>query len=214
MNYDFGLDKLSEIKVVPVIALNNAEDAKPLAEALCAGGLPAAEITFRTEAAEESIRITAREFPDMLVGAGTLTTVEQAQRALDAGATFFVTAGFNRKVTEFAVDHKVPIYPGVCTPTELMFLLEYDLPLAKFFPASNYGGLSTIKALSAPFPHMKFMPTGGVNASNILDYLAFDKIVACGGSWMVNSAMIKNGEFNKITALTREAVELVKGVNK
>lgn len=208
---DFGLEKLAKIKVVPVIALQDAEDAKPLAEALCAGGLPAAEITFRTAAAEEAIRITAKTFPEMLVGAGTLTTVEQAKRAMDAGASFFVTAGFSRKITEFALGNRIPIYPGVCTPTELMLLLEYDLPLAKFFPAAQYGGLATIKALAGPFPKMKFMPTGGVNAGNILEYLSFEKIVACGGSWMVKSDLIKAKDFAGITARTKEAMDLIRG---
>lgn len=208
---DFGLEKLAKIKVVPVIVLQDAEDAKPLAEALCAGGLPAAEITFRTAAAEEAIRITAKTFPEMLVGAGTLTTVEQAKRAMDAGASFFVTAGFSRKITEFALGNRIPIYPGVCTPTELMLLLEYDLPLAKFFPAAQYGGLATIKALAGPFPKMKFMPTGGVNAGNILEYLSFEKIVACGGSWMVKSDLIKAKDFAGITARTKEAMDLIRG---
>lgn len=208
---DFGLEKLAKIKVVPVIALQDAEDAEPLAEALCAGGLPAAEITFRTAAAEEAIGITVKTFPEMLVGAGTLTTVEQAKRAMDAGASFFVTAGFSRKITEFALGNRIPIYPGVCTPTELMLLLEYDLPLAKFFPAAQYGGLSTIKALAGPFPKMKFMPTGGVNAGNILEYLSFEKIVACGGSWMVKSDLIKAKDFAGITARTKEAMDLIRG---
>lgn len=206
-----GLEKLSELKIVPVIALNDAENAAPLAEALCAGGLPAAEVTFRTGAAEASIRTMVKKFPNMLVGAGTLTSLDQAKRALDAGASFFVTPGFSRKITEFALDNNMPIYPGACTPTELMLLLEYDLPLAKFFPAAQYGGPDAIKALSAPFPKMKFMPTGGVNAGNILTYLASEKVIACGGSWMVKADLIKNGQFDEIQGLTRQAVDLVKG---
>ena len=206
-----GVEKLSALKIMPVIALEDSGDALPLAQALMAGGLPAAEITFRTAAARESIEAVAKAYPDMLVGAGSLTSVDQAKQALDAGAQFLVTAGFNRKVTEFAIGSKVPIYPGVCTPSELMLLVEYGLPVAKFFPAGQYGGLATIKALSAPFPQMRFMPTGGINANNILEYLSFDKVVACGGSWMVKPEYIRSGEFGKIEELTRQAVELVKG---
>ncbi|MCD8046539.1 MAG: bifunctional 4-hydroxy-2-oxoglutarate aldolase/2-dehydro-3-deoxy-phosphogluconate aldolase [Clostridiales bacterium] len=204
-------ETIEQLKILPVIKLDSAANSAPLAEALIAGGLPAAEVTFRTDAAEESIQIMSKKYPDMLVGAGTITSVEQAKRALSAGASFLVSAGFNRKVVEYAVDQKVPVFPGVCTPTELMLILEYQLPVAKFFPAEQFGGLKTIKALAAPFPQIKFMPTGGINAQNICDYLAFEKIIACGGSWMVKDAFINNHEFEKITALTREAVTLVRG---
>ena len=146
----------------------------------------------------------------MLTGAGTITSVDQAERAMAAGASFLVTAGFNRKVTEYAVANHIPIFPGICTPTELMLLLEYQLPVAKFFPAEQYGGLKTIKALSAPFPNIKFMPTGGINATNIKEYLACDKIIACGGSWMVKDSFINNHEFEKIRSLTAEAVTLIR----
>lgn len=204
------LNQISQKKIVPVIKLDSAEDAKPLAEALCAGGLPVAEVTFRTDAAEESIRQMSASFPEMIIGAGTITSIEQAKRAMNAGATFLVSAGFIRKVTEYAVNNDIPIFPGVCTPTELMFLLEYNLSVAKFFPAAQYGGLNTIKALAAPFPQMKFMPTGGINAKNILEYLAFNKIVACGGSWMATDALIKAHNFEEIQKITAEAVALVK----
>lgn len=207
-------DRICALKLIPVIAIENAEDASPLGGALCAGGLPAAEITFRTAAAEEAIRIVVREHPEMLVGAGSLTSVEQAKRALDAGATFLVTAGFNRKITEYAVENDIPIYPGICTPTELMFLLEYHLSVAKFFPAAQFGGLNTIKALSAPFPQMRFMPTGGINPDNLLEYLRFEKIIACGGSWMVKPELIAAGQFDKIESLTRKAVTLVNTLKK
>lgn len=207
------VDVMQEVatrKIVPVVKLDRVEDAKPLGEALCEGGLPVAEVTFRTDAAEESIRIMKKEFPDMLVGAGTVTNVEQAKRALDAGAVFFVSPGFSTKVTEFAVDHKIPIFPGTCTPTEVMLAMEYGLEVVKFFPAKQYGGLDTIKALAAPFPAMKFMPTGGVSAANIKEFLAFDKIIACGGSWMVKDSFVKEGNFAEIVRLTKEAVDLVK----
>ncbi len=203
------LEQIEQLKLVPVIKLDSAEHAAPLAQALIEGGLPVAEVTFRTDAAEESIRIMTENYPEMLVGAGTITCIGQAERAVGAGAAFLVSAGFNRKVAEYAIDHTIPYLPGVCTPSEVMMLLEYNLPVAKFFPAEQYGGLNTIKALAAPFPTMKFMPTGGINAKNILEYLSFDKVIACGGSWMVKSEYINNHDFAKITSLTREAVTLV-----
>lgn len=207
-------EKIRALKIIPVITIDDAKDTSPLGQALCAGGLPAAEVTFRTPAAEESIKIMAKEYPHMLVGAGSLTSVEQAKRALDAGASFLVTAGFNRKVTEYALEQNVPIYPGVCTPTELMLLLEYNLSVAKFFPAAQFGGLNTIKALSAPFPQLQFMPTGGINPANVLDYLSFEKIIACGGSWMVKPELISSGQFDEIALLTTQATTLVNSLKK
>lgn len=203
------INRIAEMKIVPVIKIDHASDAAPLAEALIGGGLPLAEVTFRTSAAEEAIH-EMKKFPEMLVGAGTITSVEQAKAACSAGASFLVTAGFHRAVTEFAVKNSIPIFPGVCTPTEIMLLLEYDLPVAKFFPAEQYGGTSTIKALSAPFPGMKFMPTGGINEKNILDYLAMPQVVACGGSWMVKESLINGQKFEEIKRLTEEAVQLIK----
>lgn len=204
------LVQVEEKKIVPVVKLDRVEDAKPLAEALCAGGLPVAEVTFRTDAAEESIRQMSKAFPEMMVGAGTVVNLDQAKRALDAGAQFIVSPGFSRKVTEFALDNKIMVFPGTCTPTEVMMAMEYDLPVVKFFPAKQYGGLDTIKALSAPFPSMRFMPTGGINASNIQDFLSYKKIIACGGSWMVKDTLINEGNFAEIQRLTAEAVNLVK----
>ncbi|BDF04304.1 bifunctional 4-hydroxy-2-oxoglutarate aldolase/2-dehydro-3-deoxy-phosphogluconate aldolase [[Clostridium] hylemonae] len=203
------MEQIRHHRLVPVIKLDEASDAAPLAEALCEGGLPVAEITFRTEAAKDAIRLMTRQNPQMLVGAGSLTNAGQAEQAVDAGASFLVSAGFSRQVTEFALDNNIPVFPGICTPTELMLLVEYGLPVAKFFPAEQYGGLKTIKALSAPFPNMSFMPTGGIGPENITDYLAFSKIIACGGSWMVKDSMIRGHEFDKIRALTKEAVGLV-----
>lgn len=203
------MEQIRHHRLVPVIKLDEASDAPPLAEALCEGGLPVAEITFRTEAAKDAIRLMTRQNPQMLVGAGSLTNAGQAEQAVDAGASFLVSAGFSRQVTEFALDNNIPVFPGICTPTELMLLVEYGLPVAKFFPAEQYGGLKTIKALSAPFPNISFMPTGGIGPENITDYLAFSKIIACGGSWMVKDSMIRGHEFDKIRALTKEAVGLV-----
>ncbi len=201
---------IEERKIVPVVALPEEKDALPLAEALIAGGLPIAEVTFRTAAAENSIREITKRYPEMLVGAGTVATAEQAKKAQDAGAKFLVSAGFSREVTEYAIKNQLPIFPGVCTPTELMMLLEYDLHIAKFFPASQYGGLDTIKALSGPFPNMRFMPTGGISSKNIREYLAYPKVIACGGSWMVKGDLIKAGDFEEIRKLTAEAVALVR----
>ena len=186
---------IEKLKVVPVIKLDDAKDAVPLGKALVEGGLPVAEITFRTEAAEEAIRKMSGAYPEIAVGAGTLTSVEQAKRALDAGASFFVSPGFHKGITEFAIRNNIPVYPGVCTPTELMMAMEYGLPVVKFFPAGQYGGLKTIKALSGPFPRMKFMPTGGINQGNIREYLAEPCVIACGGSWMVKDDMLKKQYF-------------------
>ncbi|MCC8179641.1 MAG: bifunctional 4-hydroxy-2-oxoglutarate aldolase/2-dehydro-3-deoxy-phosphogluconate aldolase [Planctomycetes bacterium] len=203
-------EKIASLKIVPVVKLNHAKDAVPLAQALLAGGLPVAEITFRTDAAEQSIKNVAKECPDVFLGAGTVTSAEQADRALSAGAKFIVSAGFSHKVAGFCADRKIPYFPGVCTPSEMMWLLEYDLGVAKFFPAAQYGGLATIKALAAPFPKMKFMPTGGITEKNVLEYLGFEKIIACGGSWMVKDSLVTEGKFAEIEKLVREAVELVK----
>ena len=203
------LTQIQEKKIVPVVKLDHASDALPLGEALCRGGLPAAEITFRTDAAEESIRSMVRAFPEMLIGAGTITSKNQAERAVQAGASFLVSPGISRPVIEFALDHKIPVFPGTCTPSEIMTALEYNLPIVKFFPAMQYGGLDTIKALAAPFPTLKFMPTGGIHLGNIKEFLAFEKIIAGGGSWMVKDSYIRDQKFDTIEALTKEAVLFV-----
>ncbi len=202
-------DTIAQLKIVPVVALDDAKDAIPLADALIAGNLPVAEITFRTAAAEASIRAMIKERPQMLVGAGTITTLAQAKRAIAAGADFLVTPGFSDEITAYAKDVGIVIFPGVCTPTEIMATLKYDLPVVKFFPAAQYGGLNTIKALNGPFPNLKFMPTGGISASNVLEYLAYPNIVACGGSWMVKKDMINAGRFDEIQSLAAEAAALV-----
>ena len=203
-------ERFHEVGVVPVVVLEDAKDAVPLAKALIAGGLPVAEVTFRTAAAADSIKAISEACPEMLVGAGTVTNLEQAKKAKEAGAKFIVTPGFSKAVTEFAVENNIPVFPGVCTPTEIMMVMEYNLPVVKFFPASQYGGLATIKALSGPFPSLRFMPTGGVNAGNVKEYLASPKIIACGGSWMVKESLIKEGKFDEIEKLTAEAVALVR----
>lgn len=201
--------KIESLKLVPVVVLNDAKDAVPLAKALIEGGLPVAEVTFRTAAAADSIRAISQAYPDMLVGAGTVTNVEQAETAIAAGAKFLVTPGFSDEVTQYAVERNVPIFPGTCTPTEVMKAMSYGLKVVKFFPASQYGGLNTIKALAGPFPGMRFMPTGGINTGNVKEYLADKHIIACGGSWMVKGDLIAAGNFDEIQRLTREAVALV-----
>ena len=205
------LAKIQKIGIVPVVVLNDAKDAKPLGQALCEGGLPCAEVTFRTDAAEESIRIMSEEFPDMLVGAGTVLTTEQVDRAVNAGAKFIVSPGLNPNVVKYCVDKGIPITPGTANPSDIEQALELGLDVVKFFPAEAAGGLKMIKAMAAPYTTMKFMPTGGINAGNINEYLAFDKILACGGSWMVNGELIKAGKFDEIRDLTKEAVNTMLG---
>jgi len=204
-------ERIAEAKLLPVIKLNRVEDAIPLAEALSEGGLPVMEITFRTDAAEDSIRAVSKAYPGVLTGAGTVTTLEQVKRAHDAGATYVVTPGISRVVIEYCCKNNIPVYPGACTPTEIIQVMEFGLDIVKFFPAAQYGGLTTIKALSAPFPTVKFVPTGGVSESNLREYLAFPKVIACGGSWMVKEDLISTGDFKGITALVKEAVALIKG---
>lgn len=205
------LTVISKMGIVPVIALNDSKDARPLAKALCEGGLPCAEVTFRTEAAEECIRIMAAEFPDMLVGAGTVLTTEQVDRAVAAGAKFIVSPGLNPKVVKYCVDKNIPITPGTSSPTDIEQAIELGLEVVKFFPAEASGGLAKIKAMAAPYTSMKFMPTGGINQKNLIEYLSFSKIIACGGSWMVSTDMIAAGEFDKIKELTRDAISSMLG---
>ena len=205
------LEKIQKLGIVPVVVLNDVDDAEPVAKALCAGGLPVAEVTFRTDAAEESIRIMKNKFPEMLVGAGTVLTTEQAERAIQAGAEFIVSPGFNPTVVKYCIDKGVPVTPGCNNPSAMEGAMELGLDVVKFFPAEASGGLKAIKAMAAPYVNLKFMPTGGIHEKNIEEYLAFPRIIACGGSWMVSSDLVKNKEFDKIEALTREAVMTVLG---
>lgn len=199
--YDYG--------VVPVVVLEDAKDALPLAKALKEGGLPCAEVTFRTDAAEESIRLIRREYPDMLVGAGTVLGIDQAERALEAGAKFIVSPGFDPQVVDDCLERDVPVFPGCITPSEVAQAVKRGMEVLKFFPAEQAGGLAMIKAMAAPYTMVKFMPTGGISEKNLKEYLECDKIICCGGSWMVKGSLIKNGEFGKIRKLVKEAVELV-----
>lgn len=206
------IEQLGRYGIVPVVVLNDAKKALPLAKALCDGGLPCAEVTFRTDAAEESIRLMSREFPDMLIGAGTVLSTEQVDRAVAAGAKFIVSPGLNPKVVTYCQEKNIPIVPGVVTPTEMEQAMELGLKIVKFFPAEPSGGLAMIKAVAAPYTMLKFMPTGGINAKNVRDYLAYDKILACGGSWMVKGSLIDEDRFDEIEAMCREAVEIVKEI--
>lgn len=205
-------EQLASFGVVPVVVLNDAKDARPLAKALVEGGLAVAEVTFRTDAAEESIRIMTDTYPEMLVGAGTVLTVEQVDRAVAAGAKFIVSPGFDPEIVDYCIGKNIPVYPGTVTPSEVAQAVKRGLSVCKFFPAEQFGGVSTIKALAAPYTTVKFMPTGGVNLKNLRDYLSCDKIAACGGTWMVKGDMIKEGRFDEIRQITKEAAEIVKEV--
>jgi len=205
------IKKISALGIVPVIKLTDAANAVPLCRALANGGLPVAEITFRTDAAEESIRRVAAELPEVLVGAGTILTIDQVKRAMNAGAKFIVTPGFDEEVTRYCVENNIPIFPGCPTTSDIQKAIKLGLKVVKFFPAEAMGGLATIKAVAAPYGSMLFMPTGGVNEKNLNDYLAFNKIVACGGSWMAKEDLINAGKFDEIEAATRSAVQKMLG---
>ena len=203
------VSEIGKLKLVPVVVIENAEDAEPLAQALIEGGLPCAEVTFRTAAAADAVKRLGR-IRDILVGAGTVLSVEQVKQAVGSGAKFIVSPGFNPKVVAYCVDNKIPIIPGICTPTEVEAALEFGLEVLKFFPAESYGGLNTLKAISAPYPMVRFVPTGGIGAHNFMAYLKFPKVLACGGSWMVAKELISGRKFDEISRLTREAMALVR----
>jgi len=206
------MQQISNIGIVPVIKINDASKAVPLAKALIDGGLPVAEITFRTDAAEEAIRLVSQAYPEMIVGAGTVLTIEQAERAKNAGAKFIVSPGFNPKVVKWCVENNILATPGCTSPSEIEQALELGLKVVKFFPAEQSGGLEKIKALSAPYGNLKFMPTGGIGLNNLTDYMKNKKIVACGGSFMVKEDYINNEEWDKITQLTKDAVDVMLGL--
>lgn len=202
-------EKIAELGVVPVVVLEDAKDAAPLAKALVEGGLPCAEVTFRTAAAEESIKLMTAEYPDMFVGAGTVLTIDQVDRAVAAGSKFIVSPGFDPEIVDYCLEKEIPVFPGCITPSEVAQAVKRGLKVVKFFPAEQFGGVATIKAMAAPYVGLKFMPTGGVNAKNLESYLGCDKIIACGGSWMVKGDLVKAGKFDEIKDLTAEAVKLV-----
>jgi len=203
--------RISEIGVVPVIKLNNPErDAAPLAKALCEGGVPVAEVTFRAPRAEVAIKAMRETCPDMLVGAGTVLTKEQVDLSIEAGAQFIVLPGFDPELVTYCQEKNIPIYPGCTTASEYHTALKYNLSVLKFFPAEQSGGLAKIKAMSAPFPMFKVMPTGGISLKNLKEYLSCPVICACGGSYMVTADLIDNGKWDEITELCQKSVEIVK----
>jgi 2-dehydro-3-deoxyphosphogluconate aldolase/(4S)-4-hydroxy-2-oxoglutarate aldolase len=208
------LDHFFSFGVIPVVAIEDATQAPALGDALIAGGLPCAEITFRTKAAEAAIRTLARTKPEILVGAGTVLNNKQAQVAIEAGAEFLVTPGFDAYIVEHCLRLGVTIIPGVATPTEINMALKLGLDTLKFFPAEALGGVKTLKAICSPYADIRFIPTGGVNQNNLLSYLEMPQVVACGGSWLVKKQLITDGEFEKIVSLVQEAVHLVEGIRR
>ena len=207
-------EKIKEMGIVPVVVLEDAMDAKPLAKALCEGGLPCAEVTFRTAAAKESIRIMLEEYPEMFVGAGTVLTTRQVDEAIEAGAKFIVSPGLDPEIVDYCLAREIPILPGCATPSEVAQAVKRGMKVVKFFPAEPAGGISMIKAMAAPYVGIKFMPTGGINAKNLEEHLSCDKIICCGGSWMVKGDLVKVGEFDKIRELTAEVRKLVDSIRR
>ncbi len=205
--------RISSIGIVPVIKLNNPErDSANLGRALCAGGVPVAEITFRAEGADRAIRLMGEACPEMIIGAGTVTRTEQIDAALNAGAKFIVTPGFDAELVAYAQSKNVPIYPGCTTPSDYHAALKFGLELIKFFPAEQSGGLAKIKAMSAPFPQFKVMPTGGISLKNLKEYISAPVIAACGGSYMVTAELIDGQKWDEITRLCKESVNIIKEV--
>jgi len=205
------LEKIGELGIIPVVKIEKVEDSLSLGRALLDGDLPIAEITFRTSAAEDSIKILTKDLPNLLVGAGTILTVEQAKKAVSAGAKFIVSPGFNPKVVDYCVENSIPVTPGINNPTQIEMALEREIEVVKFFPAEASGGLSLLKSMAAPYTGIKFIPTGGINQNNLCSYLSYNKVNACGGSWMVKPELISSGNFAEITRLTKEAVSIMLG---
>lgn len=205
------LEQLRQLKVVPVIVIDDPARAEDLAKALIDGGLPCAEVTFRTPGAVQALERMTGRYPEMLAGAGTVLTTQQAAQARAAGAKFIVAPGFNPAVVDYCLEHDIPVYPGVCTPTEIEMALAKELKTVKFFPAEPIGGLPYLKAIAAPYNMIEFIPTGGISTRNIGEYLAFKKIVACGGSWMAPADWIAEGAFNRIRTETAAAVQAAQG---
>ena len=205
------LERIGELGIVPVVKIEKAEDALPLGRALLDGDLPIAEITFRTSVAEESIKTLTRELPNLLVGAGTVLTVEQVKKAVSAGAKFIVSPGFNPRVVDYCIENSIPVTPGINNPTQIEMALERGIKVVKYFPAEASGGLPLLKSMSAPYTGIKFIPTGGISQNNLCAYLSNNKVLACGGSWMVKPELISSGNFDEITRLTKEAVSTMLG---
>ncbi|MGQ0640522.1 MAG: bifunctional 4-hydroxy-2-oxoglutarate aldolase/2-dehydro-3-deoxy-phosphogluconate aldolase [Gemmatimonadaceae bacterium] len=205
---------LARSRIVPVLVIADPANAVPLARALTESGIPAAEITFRTSAAAEALRCISAEFPDLLAGAGTVLTTDQAASAKAAGAKFVVSPGFNPRVVDYCLTHGLPVYPGVCTPTDIEAALDKGLRVLKFFPAEPIGGLPYLKAMSAPYADIDFIPTGGINASNLATYLGFKRVLACGGSWMAPADWIAERRFDSIRDASRKASEIARAARR
>lgn len=205
------IKKISNYGIVPVIKIDNIETAIPLADALISAGLPLSEVTFRTAQAEESIKRIVKTYPEMLVGAGTVLSIEQVDKAVNAGAKFIVSPGFNPKVVSYCISNKITVIPGASTPSDMETALEMGLEVVKFFPAEQSGGVEYLKAVGGPYTTLKFIPTGGINTKNLNDYLSLKNVAACGGSWMVKSDLIDAGDFEKIKKLTKEAIQTMLG---
>lgn len=206
-----SMQKIFDLKLVPLVVLDNAADAVPMAKALVEGGIPVAEVTFRTDAAADVIRAMAEQVPEILVGAGTVHTVAQAQTAVKAGAKFIVTPGFQPDVVRWCVEHQVDIVPGTAVPSDIEQAISFGLSVCKFFPAEAYGGVKTLKALKGPYADIRFMPTGGVSLDNMNDYLALSNVAAIGGSFMTPSAAVKAKDWAKVTEACRTALTKVQG---
>ena len=206
------IDAIRDFGIIPVVTIENAAAAAQLGEALITGGLPCAEITFRTAAAVNAIQILLKEFPQMLVGAGTVLTADQARVAVDLGAKFLVTPGFDEEIARWSLKENVPIFPGIATPTEINLALKCGLNTLKFFPAQALGGVSTLRAISAVYKDVSFIPTGGISPENLAEYLALPSVAACGGSWMVKKNLIADNNFEAITRLTAEAVKVANDI--
>lgn len=204
------LTRLGQVGIVPVVAIDEVAQAVPLAQALLAGGLPCAEFTFRTAVAAEAIHAASQAYPEMLIGAGTVLTVTQAEEAIAAGAKYILAPGFAAEVVDYCLARQVPVLPGVMTPTDIMQAIGKGLRLLKFFPAEASGGIATLKAISDPFVGIRFVPTGGISAKNLADYLRLPMVVACGGSWLVSNSLLAAGEFATVTQLAQEAVAIVR----
>lgn len=205
------LERIGELGIIPVVKMEKAEDALPLGRALIDGALPIAEITFRTSAAEESIKTLTGGLPNLLVGAGTVLTVEQVKKAVSAGAKFIVSPGFNPRVVDYCLENNITVTPGINNPTQIEMALERGIEVVKYFPAEASGGLPLLKSMSAPYSGIKFIPTGGINLNNLTSYLADNKVLACGGSWMVKADLISSGNFDEITRITKEAISTMLG---
>lgn len=206
------LERIKKTGIIPVVVIEDKKDAEPLAEALCKGGLPCAEVTFRTAAAAEAIQLMKNAHPEMLVGAGTVLTIDQVDTAIAAGAEFIVSPGFDSVIVDYCLEKGIVVLPGCISPSEAVIAVRKGLSVIKFFPAEQAGGLPFIKAIAAPYTTLSFMPTGGINPENVKEYLKYDRIFACGGSWMVKAKLISEGRFDEIQKLTEEAAAIVKEI--